>query len=178
MLHTKHKRSTGWLKSALLHSRQIYRCCIALVLTFTLSACGFTMESGLKADAEELVQTETAITSPLPSQTTATPSGTSEQQDERIDPPEPGAPGLLSLAATPVATIAPNPAGKETTHKQSHPLSSDLLFLSGQSLIRWDHITHFGVALAEYIIEFSPNALRKQIALLRSRGVTANGAEL
>jgi len=114
----------------------------------------------------------------LNSQQKATPSLTSESQEERIDPPEPGPPSVLSLAATPIATIAPIPTGQAKNQKQTHFLSSDLLFLAGHSLIRWDHHTHFGVALAEYVSEFSPDGSGNRIALLRSRGVTANGAEL
>ncbi len=108
----------------------------------------------------------------------ATPGMTSGPQEERIDPPEPRTPGLLSLAATPIATISPIPTSHAMARKPSHALSSDLLFLSGQRLIRWDHLTHFGVALAEYVIEFSPNAVGDQIALLRNRGGTAHGAKL
>lgn len=187
--------------------RQTYRCCFAVVLTLLLSACGFSLEPGLKAAAEGLSKgsllQHTEVAAPLPTPVIPadehhpTPTMISVPQEngartsERIDPPEPdmpfvprGSPSTLSLTATPSVMISPAPTQKAAikniaaTSKPSHSMSSDLLFLAGQSLIRWDHFTHFGIALAEYVIEFSPNASGNLIALLRSRGVTANGADL
>jgi len=56
--------------------------------------------------------------------------------------------------------------------------ASDLLFIGGNRLLRWDAITQFSNSLAENVSAFSPNSTGSKIALLRPRGVSANGNEL
>ena len=57
-------------------------------------------------------------------------------------------------------------------------LSSDLLFLSDHRLYRWDRLTHYGVILAENVLEFTASASENLVVMLRSKDVAANGVEL
>jgi len=56
--------------------------------------------------------------------------------------------------------------------------TSDLLFISANRLLRWDHVTHYSSSLAENVVAFSTNANGSKIVLLRPRGMAANGNEL
>lgn len=85
------------------------------------------------------------------------------------------------------ATITPSPAPT---------ISSDLVYLSQNKLMRWDHVTQYATLLVDHVTDFTvlmdpfsayqqpinaDMALRKYprlIALLRSREVAANGVEL
>ncbi len=57
-------------------------------------------------------------------------------------------------------------------------LASDLLFLSDHRLYRWDRLTHYGVILAENVLEFTASASENLVVMLRSKDVAANGVEL
>jgi len=56
--------------------------------------------------------------------------------------------------------------------------TSDLLFLSGGNLMRWDHVTNFFNVLVENVVDFSVNESASHIALLKSANVSRNGVEL
>jgi hypothetical protein len=57
-------------------------------------------------------------------------------------------------------------------------MSSDLLFISQDRMVRWDPLVQFGVALVENVRNFSADASGRSILMLRPRQVAANGLEL
>lgn len=93
-----------------------------------------------------------------------------------------------SHAATPVNSVlvlsspfvsrTPTATEAAATSTPGVLATSDLLFISDNRLLRWDHITHYSSSLAENVVAFSTNASGSKIALLRPRGVAANGNEL
>jgi Tol biopolymer transport system component len=56
--------------------------------------------------------------------------------------------------------------------------TSDLLYISNESLKRWDHLTSFTSTLAENVVAFSVSGDGQKVALLRPRKISANGVEL
>ena len=74
-----------------------------------------------------------------------------------------------------ITTLLPSPSGTPLPHPEQ---TSDLLFISGGGLMRWDYVTGFSVSLVANVTEFSTSANGKRIALLRPRRVAANGVEL
>ncbi|MBN2549135.1 MAG: PD40 domain-containing protein [Anaerolineales bacterium] len=73
--------------------------------------------------------------------------------------------------STPTPEIQPTPTPR-------HQMVSDLLFLSNERLMRWDHTTGYLGMLVEGVKSYSASASGREIALLRTREITANGIEL
>lgn len=85
-----------------------------------------------------------------------------------------------SLSALP--TTSPTPT-KEPTEAAPTPtldplFSSDLLYISEEKLMRWDYVTNYTVPLIDKVIDYSLQPDGKQIALLRTRNIAANGIEI
>jgi hypothetical protein len=100
-------------------------------------------------------------------------------------------PDVTTAAAsspTPTPTLTPSPAPST---------SSDLLYLSQDRLMRWDHVTQFATLLVDRVTDYTalvdpfsayqqpPNYAEmtvknypRLVALLRSREIAANGSEL
>lgn len=71
----------------------------------------------------------------------------------------------------------PTPEAQPTPTPR-HQMVSDLLFLSNERLMRWDHTTGYLGMLVEGVASFSASASGREIALLRPREITADGIEL
>ena len=97
---------------------------------------------------------------------------------EKIDPPEKTTPARLPVRATEIAEGTPTPVSLLVRSDRPPHFTSDLLFISEDRLLRWDHLTNYGVILAENVVDFSTGALGKSIILLRKKGVAANGVDL
>jgi hypothetical protein len=67
------------------------------------------------------------------------------------------------------------PASPTPTRRLASQAVSDLLYISQDQLMRWDHATHYNGLLAEGVIAYSASADGHRIGLLRSRGMAANG---
>lgn len=85
---------------------------------------------------------------------------------------QPGSPEQLAVPEPPGAPPA------DSAEKLVPAETSDLLFLNGQKLMRWDHVTGFMGALADNVIDYSASADGRRIAMLRPNHVSANGVEL
>lgn len=84
------------------------------------------------------------------------------------------------LASSPSAapTTQPEPTKSQATPTIVPLFSSDLLYLSDEKLMRWDYVTNYSVVLVDKVIDYSLRPDGKQIALLRTRKITANGKEI
>ncbi|MBN1145870.1 MAG: WD40 repeat domain-containing protein [Anaerolineales bacterium] len=87
----------------------------------------------------------------------------------------PHSPGPTLRATQQSAILALPPAGTRLPHPEQ---TSDLLFISAGSLMRWDYVTGFTGMLASGVAEFSVSATGKQVAMLRPKNIAANGIEL
>ncbi|MCC6957739.1 MAG: PD40 domain-containing protein, partial [Anaerolineales bacterium] len=97
---------------------------------------------------------------------------------EVIIPTDPAPTGPPSLAATPISTYAPSGTLLAAPNRPRSILTSDLLFVTSGRLVRWDPRTRYGVVLAENVVQFSASQSGKTVALLRRKGLAANGSEL
>jgi hypothetical protein len=121
-----------------------------------------TLQPGLSGTIPPVAIRQAAMT-PLPSvPNTGTPVTTAS-----VTP--------LASATLPLTPTATQPAATSTPGVLA---TSDLLFISDNCLLRWDHVTHYSSSLAENVVTFSTNASGSKIALLRPRRVAANGNEL
>ena len=118
--------------------------------------------SGTEAESDSLIsRLDAEFMSPYPEESPAP-----EELDGRLK----GNPAFQGDAtALPGATPTAQPRQLQRT--------SDLLVLSGQNLLRWDHVTGFTGLLAENVVDYSVSADGKRIALLRPHNVAANGVE-
>jgi hypothetical protein len=78
---------------------------------------------------------------------------------------------------TPI-TPQPNELSIMPTATGKTVVVSDLLFLSENKLVRWDHLTNFMTTLVEGVSDYSANQDSRRIALLREMRITANGVAL
>jgi hypothetical protein len=88
------------------------------------------------------------------------------------------APVSILTVAPPKVLPTSQPIGTLATNTPGVLVTSDLLFLSENRLLRWDRVTQCSSSLAENVTAFSSNSNGSKIALLRQRGVAANGNEL
>lgn len=155
-----------------------FACGLLVIAAWLIAACSLTAPVGGLQGTNPAVVTETpTFTAPAARSTAELPLD-AVRLAEKIIPTEPGITKKPSLAGTPAPTLTqPAPL---TAAVQNHPqgMSSDLLLISLGKLIRWDPQTHYGITLAENVSEFSIGQSGKSVALLRRKGVTANGAEL
>jgi len=153
---------------------------LALLLAAGVSACGLTPKALSAAlpptappPAAAAPQAERLLEPGL-----QPPAASPQSAAEKIIPTDPPAVGKPSLAATPAPAFAPTLAHSTPAAKNRSRLTSDLLFISAGRLIRWDPHTRYGVALAEKVVQFSASRSGKTLALLRRKGIAANGQEL
>ncbi|MEW5868412.1 MAG: hypothetical protein AB1894_03995 [Chloroflexota bacterium] len=94
----------------------------------------------------------------------------------------PGLPEQVpSVAITPTPTRRWAPPPTFTPWPTRTPLpehTSDLLYLSDERLMRWDHVTGYAVTLAEGVAAYTASADGRRVALLRAHNVAANGVAL
>ncbi len=84
------------------------------------------------------------------------------------------------IRVTSTSIPSPTPDTSATAHalRPNTALTSDLLFLAADRLMRWDPRTAYGVTLAENVKRYSADRTGKKIALLRQKQIAANGSEL
>lgn len=76
----------------------------------------------------------------------------------------------------PVTPSPTSPSVSPTvTRKAVTQAVSDLLYISQDRLMRWDHSTGYHGLLADGVVEYAASADGRMILLLRSRRITANG---
>lgn len=159
---------------------------LALILSVGVSACGQlpqALEAAQPVGAPSAPhQADRQLNPELqpPSGVRAQPREPASLQaaSEKIIPTDPPSLGKPSLAATPIPTYTLGLLNSTQAAKNRSSLTSDLLFLSAGRLIRWDPHTQYGVVLAENVVQFSISQSGKTIALLRRKGIAANGQEL
>lgn len=158
------------------HSYRFLHTSIALLLVLGLSACTASQTPGVNIPVTLVIYDSTSEptatihpirTLLLPSPTTTATPDAEETGLQLSVVPASQQPALTS--SSPVST--PTPAGEPGK-------TSDLLFLSGPRLLRWDHVTNFTTGLAENVVDFSPSASGEKIAMLRRQNITANGIQL
>jgi hypothetical protein len=93
-----------------------------------------------------------------------------QQEQTRSQPAE-----RLTGTSVPVTTLLSSPSGTPLPHPEQ---TSDLLFIAGGDLMRWDYVTGFSGSLVTNVAEFSASANGKRVAVLRTKQVAANGIEL
>lgn len=81
-----------------------------------------------------------------------------------------------TLTASPTASPTPPVAVLEVDPKP--PIQFDLFYLSDKRLMRWDHTRQSQEALINQVITYTLSTDGSQIALLRAKGITANGTEM
>jgi Tol biopolymer transport system component len=155
--------------------RQHRQLIVVLSLVISLSACSVAQTATPRAPVTLVIFDSpidpTATVRPirtliLPTSTsTVTPSAGTEAQDS-IRTPSSQQPDRT--ATPPAVSDIPSADPMKT---------SDLLFLAGPRLMRWDHVTNFTSALAENVIEFSTSAPAKR-SPCRSQKFSANGVQL
>ncbi len=120
-------------------------------------------EAEIKSSETAVSPTSTPIIEKTPPKATQTP------------PTEDIPPQNTPTTAENVVLVTPDPITTRTTQFEE---TSDLLFLSGGDLMRWDHVTNFFNVLVENVVDFSVNEGASHIAVLKSANVTHNGKEL
>lgn len=85
-------------------------------------------------------------------------------------------PTQAARATSLAATL--NPPTPTITRTRRPILSSELLYLAGGKLMRWDHLTGYASLLADRVEAFSVSANGREIILLRPHYITANGENL
>ncbi len=81
-----------------------------------------------------------------------------------------------TLTASPTASPTAPVAVLELDPKP--PIQFDLFYLSDKRLMRWDHTSQSQEALINQVITYTLSTDGSQIALLRAKGIAANGTEL
>jgi hypothetical protein len=85
---------------------------------------------------------------------------------------------MVSGLISPSSSLPPTASQPPATSTPGVFATSDLLFISDNRLLRWDHVTHYSSSLAENVVAFSTNDNGSMIVLLRPRSMAANGIEL
>jgi hypothetical protein len=149
-----------------------------LVMSLAVSACGNT--SNQRASQLAVSPTIRAQETSIHPTSPATPdrSTTHSENPEKIDPPEKNTPASRAARATEITEGTPTPISPLILSNRPALFTSDLLFISEDRLMRWDHSTNYGVILAENVVEFSQGTRGNSIVLLRKKGVAANGVDL
>ncbi len=83
--------------------------------------------------------------------------------------PQPGTGSTSAPNETPTPAFTPTPVPEQ---------SSDLLYISNERLMRWDHVTQFSSLLVENVTAFVVSPSTRQVALLRPCEISSNGAEV
>ncbi len=159
-----------------------YRFVFILIAGLLLVTCGLNRNLAIPLMKNLTPQSEIIVTPSIQAGVpeTSVPTGVSQ-------PVTTLQPAITSTAGTTpsvTALISPTPALTSTVTQPaatSTPgvlATSDLLFISGKRLLRWDHVTHYSSSLAENVVAFSTNATGSKIILLRPRSIAANGNEL
>lgn len=165
---------------------------ILLSLAIFLSSCG---NLGINIPITSALSTIEAHTFPGANEATATVTATITPPELPLSLPEDNSTQQEPVKSTPTitATVTPQPS---LTPSPPPSTSSDLLYLTRDQLMRWDHVTQYSTLLVDRVRAYSaliepfpayqvPNspdmALKKYprlIALLRSHEISANGQEL
>ncbi len=151
------------------HRQQI----VALILVFLLSACSVAQTS-----TPPVPVTLVIYDSPIESTATLRPIKTLILPSATGTVPPAAETDLLQSTVSQQPDRTATPQAATNTPSGEPQKSSDLLYLSGPRLMRWDHVTNFTSALAENVIEYSPSASGQKIAMLRSQKISANGIQL
>jgi len=165
------------MKKASTRFLRYFSSAILITIISLLSGCSLISTVGGLIQATPIVQSDYPPTMGSEIEDVSIPSKETQpihQTESPISTSKQSTTRLVVTASIPTSTLTP------TSTSNNHPnvVASDLLFISDNRLIRWDHITHYGVVLAEDVIEYSVSENGKNVALLRSRGITANGKEL
>jgi hypothetical protein len=166
-----------------------YHFAFLLITSLLLATCGLNRSLAVPVVQSPMPQPEIHATATVQTKGSDTPVPAIIHQTEMTPSPVkssaalvtpsataliPSATALISLTMTLTPTIA-QPAATSTPGVLA---TSDLLFISDNRLLRWDHVTHYSSNLAENVVAFSTNASGSKIVLLRPRGMAANGNEL
>ncbi len=87
-------------------------------------------------------------------------------------------PPVINPTLTPLPTASPTPVVAIVEADSKPPLQYDLVYLTDNRLMLWDHSSMSQEALVNQVITYTLSADSSQIALLRSKGITANGIEM
>lgn len=147
---------------------------------FVLSRCGFGV-IGILSTGILLLATLLSACS------VQTPAPTPIIRPPLIYPTDTPAPVILdtptaqptiqpTLIASPTSSPTPPVAVLEADPKP--PIQFDLIYLSDNRLMRWDHTHQSQQALINQVITYTLSTDGSQIALLRAKGITANATEM
>jgi WD40 repeat protein len=149
---------------------------LSLLLTACVSSSGkpiFNIENSTYTPHSS--QTEKTIERPLVLYTPTPPLRIQTTGQFSFSKPVDSVPPRHS--STPITT--PTIEIVNTPKSDPNPVSiSDLLFISDNRLMRWDHITQYSVTLAENVVEYSTSDSGDLVLMLRQRPITANGRKL
>jgi hypothetical protein len=163
-----------------------YHFAFILITSLLLATCGLNRSLTIPLIQSQTPQQEIGVTAPIQTEglettlpaVTSQPGVTEEPVKQAAKPSAavstPSEPVKISTTR-PVTPTATQPAATSTPGVLA---TSDLLFISDQRLLRWDHVTHYSSNLAENVVAFSTNATGSKIVLLRPRSISANGHEL
>jgi hypothetical protein len=165
-----------------------YRRLAALILTAWMITSLASACSGL-LDTIQLPGSRTLPGNTGPSQSATEPYGappvSGSPETEETQPQGDSSASLSAPADTPDPENDPEPGELPDLPNASTPpaspdlkSTSDLLYITDQRLMRWDHMTGYTVALVDNVVQFKASASGKRVALLRTRGIAANGVAL
>lgn len=147
------------------------------VLTFTLWRCGSPIDTSINN------QKQTAIVLPKPTDTTTiinTPSPT-QTSTEIIKLTETVFPSQTPITKTESPTVNPSETGLAPPTPTSIKIpkySSDLLYMSNNNLLLWDHVTNESSLVSNNVHDYSINSNGTLAAILMSKNIVANGVQL
>lgn len=197
------RRRASWLRSATAILLVLAACTILPVELAGLVAANNSAPPSAEAPAGEAVlpalSPQPTTLPPTKAPPLATPSPTSQPTTQRTPVRAVTSPTLTALpaSATPQKTRAaietttasgdapattgatpPTPVVQPAAAASPTPQPvANLLYLSGETLLRWDPLTNRATRLAQGVTQYEPVG-SKQVLLLRSQPVVANGAAL
>ena len=86
-------------------------------------------------------------------------------------------PATSAAISTEILNTPTTPASRFSS-KLNLTSTSDLLYISEGLLMRWDHMTGYTGSLVNRVIDYAASEDGNQVAMLRTRGITANGLAL
>ncbi len=104
---------------------------------------------------------------PLPTRTATEPAGDGEK-----------APSATTTPTFPAPTSQPPVVIPLTDTVSEYSETSDLLYLDGDKLMRWDHVTNYSSLLVDGVKEYDLSGNGDQIAILKKTNMSANGQEI
>jgi Tol biopolymer transport system component len=160
-----------------------YHFAFFLIASLLLATCSLNRTLAVPLIQNLTPQAENLATATSQPDLSATNAPTAISQPEiapKPSKPNEAAPAtsVAVLASPTVQLMTPIATEASATSTPGVLATSDLLFISDNRLLRWDHVTHYSSSLAENVAAFSTNTSGTKIALLRPRGVAANGNEL